>query len=154
MPEQEIQTTSWWLHFTEDFLRQFNQLSPVQKQNGLVGLGNVLRTVAAFLLMCDPRDLGLATSDEPHTQGLRIQPNLYLYDAYPGGIGLSEPLFRMTDQLLRQALQLMLQCPCQAGCPSCVGPLGEVGDDGKAVAIRFVQALTEQALASSESVPF
>ncbi|MCW5962892.1 MAG: DEAD/DEAH box helicase [Bryobacterales bacterium] len=117
MPEQEIQTTAWWLNLGEEFLRQFEDLSPIQKQNGLAGLGNALRTVAAFLLMCDPRDLGLATSDEPLTDGMRIEPNLFLYDTYPGGIGLSEPLFRMSGQLLRHAHNLMEQCPCEAGCP-------------------------------------
>src|SRR5690606_31721628 len=68
MPEQEMHTTAWWLHMTETFLTQFADLSPLEKQNGLVGLGNALRTVAAFLLMCDPRDLGLAFSDEPLTE--------------------------------------------------------------------------------------
>ncbi len=153
MPEQEIQTTAWWLYLNEPFLKQFEDLSPVQKQNGLVGLGNALRTVAAFLLMCDPRDLGLATSDEPLTEGARIEPNLYLYDAYPGGIGLSEPLFRMSGTLLRNAHQLMVQCACEAGCPSCVGPIGEVGDEGKSVAIRFASALAEPEPAE-EMVPF
>jgi len=153
MPEQEIQTTSWWLHFTEEFLAQFPDLTPIQKQNGLSGLGNVLRTVAAFLLMCDSRDLGLAFSDEPLTAGMRIEPNLYLYDAYPSGIGLSEPLFRVSTQLLQNARDLVEQCPCEAGCPSCVGPIGEVGDDGKAVALRFATAMVDGA-ASIEAPPF
>jgi DEAD/DEAH box helicase domain-containing protein len=143
MPEQEMHTTAWWLHMTETFLTQFADLSPLEKQNGLVGLGNALRTVAAFLLMCDPRDLGLAFSDEPLTEGTRIEPNLYLYDAYPGGIGLSEPLYHATNTLLANALDLMQACHCEAGCPSCVGPVGEVGDHGKAVAIRFAEALLD-----------
>ncbi|MCZ2152715.1 MAG: DUF1998 domain-containing protein, partial [Bryobacterales bacterium] len=141
MPEQEMHTTAWWLHLTEDFLTQFADLSPLEKQNGVTGLGNVLRTVAAFLLMCDPRDFGLAFSDEPLTEGTRIEPNLYLYDAYPGGIGLSEPLYRASNTLISNALDLMRSCGCKEGCPSCVGPVGEVGDQGKAVAIRFAEAL-------------
>jgi DEAD/DEAH box helicase domain-containing protein len=153
MPEQEMHTTAWWLHMTETFLTQFADLSPLEKQNGLVGLGNALRTVAAFLLMCDPRDLGLAFSDEPLTEGTRIEPNLYLYDAYPGGIGLSEPLFHATNTLLGNALDLMQACHCEAGCPSCVGPVGEIGDHGKAVAIRFAEALLGGS-SFSEEPPF
>jgi DEAD/DEAH box helicase domain-containing protein len=145
MPEQEMHTTAWWLHMTEPFLTQFADLSPLEKQNGLVGLGNALRTVAAFLLMCDPRDLGLAFSDEPLTEGQRIEPNLYLYDAYPGGIGLSEPLYHASEVLLRNALDLMGACRCESGCPSCVGPIGEVGDRGKEVAIRFARTLLSSA---------
>ena len=60
MPEQEMHTTAFWLTFPESFLARFPDLSPTEKQNGLTGLGNVLRTAAAFLLMCDPRDLGVA----------------------------------------------------------------------------------------------
>ncbi|MGC4052428.1 MAG: hypothetical protein QM757_24110 [Paludibaculum sp.] len=46
MPEQEMHTTSFWLHFPEEFLDQFPDLTPTDKQNGLTGLGNALRTVA------------------------------------------------------------------------------------------------------------
>lgn len=150
MPEQEMHTTAWWLHLTERFLTQFADLTPLEKQNGLAGLGNALRTVAAFLLMCDPRDLGLAFSDEPLTEGVRIEPNLYLYDAYPGGIGLSEPLYHATGTLLANALGMMRACHCESGCPSCVGPVGEIGDNGKAIAIRFAEALLSGGSAPEE----
>lgn len=153
MPEQEMHTTAWWLHMTEAFLSQFTDLSPLEKQSGLVALGNALRTVAAFLLMCDPRDLGLAFSDEPLTEGKRIEPNLYLYDAYPGGIGLSEPLFRASTELLGNTLKMMGTCQCESGCPSCVGPVGEVGERGKTVAIRFVESLLSGA-EQSQDPPF
>jgi DEAD/DEAH box helicase domain-containing protein len=52
-----------------------------------------------------------------------FEPNLYLFDAYPGGIGFSEPLFRAHDLLLRQTRELIVACTCDEGCPSCVGPL-------------------------------
>jgi len=73
---------------------------------------------------------------------LRVfEPNLYLYDNYPGGIGGSEPLFRMTGRLLEGTAGLIDRCGCEAGCPSCVGPVGEVGERGKAVARRILTAL-------------
>ena len=64
MPEQEMHTTAFWLHFPAAFLARFTEFTPTEKQNGVVGLGNVLRTVGALLLMCDPRDLGVALSEE------------------------------------------------------------------------------------------
>jgi DEAD/DEAH box helicase domain-containing protein len=118
-----------------------------------VALGNALRTMAAVLLMCDPRDLGIAYSDEALTPGQRVEPNLYLYDAYPSGIGLSEPLYRISDRLLQHAHALIKGCACEHGCPSCVGPVGEVGDDGKAVALRFLEALLSDQPAIEEA-PF
>src|SRR2546427_2566993 len=62
MPEQEMHTTAFWLHFPAAFLAQFAEYTPTEKQAGINGMGNALRTVAALLLMCDPRDLGVALS--------------------------------------------------------------------------------------------
>jgi DEAD/DEAH box helicase domain-containing protein len=141
MPEQEMHTTAFWLNFPAAFLARFGDLTPTEKQNGLVALGNALRTVAAFLLMCDPRDLGVAFG-EAIAQGLAVyEPDLYLYDAYPGGIGQSAPLFKMRTRLLEHAAGMLAACPCEAGCPSCVGPVGEVGERGKQVAARILAEL-------------
>src|SRR5579859_4226561 len=70
------------------------------------------------------------------------EPNIYLYDKYPGGVGFSEPLFRMSANLLANTKKLIENCPCLAGCPSCVGPPGEVGPKGKAVALMILEKLT------------
>jgi len=141
IPEQEMHTTAFWLHFPEVFLAQFEDLTPTEKQNGLVGLANVLRTVASLLLMCDPRDLGVAiTEDIAKTQG-RWEPDLFLYDCYPGGIGLSAPLYKLTTRLLSGSAEVLSGCACEAGCPACVGPVGEVGDRGKEAASRILSAL-------------
>ncbi len=141
MPEQEMHTTAFWLHFPASFLAKFPGLTPTEKQSGLVGLGNALQTVASLLLMCDPRDLGVSLTEEI-AQGLQaFEPNLYLYDAYPGGIGQSAPLFHLTSKLLAHTADLLAQCPCEAGCPSCVGPVGEVGERGKEAAAAFLAAM-------------
>ena len=143
MPEQEMHTTAFWLHFPAAFLEGFTDLPVTEKQNGLTGLGNVLRSVAAFLLMSDPHDLGVAMGEDI-SGGLRIyEPDLYLYDNYPGGVGLSAPLFEMKGKLLEHARDLLAACPCQEGCPSCVGPVGEVGTRGKEAAGRILEALLE-----------
>lgn len=141
MPEQEMHTTSFWLHFSEKFLAKFPDLSPNDKQNAVVGLGNALRTVAALLLMCDPRDLGVSITEDINSGLLAFEPNLYLYDNFPGGIGLSGPLFQMTPRLLAGARDLLSGCSCEEGCPSCVGPLGEVGEKGKEGATRILSEL-------------
>jgi DEAD/DEAH box helicase domain-containing protein len=70
-----------------------------------------------------------------------FEPNIYLYDKYPGGIGFSEPLYRMNDSLLANTFRLIANCTCQAGCPSCVGPAGEVGEKGKEVALAILGAV-------------
>jgi DEAD/DEAH box helicase domain-containing protein len=141
MPEQEMHTTAFWLHFPEAFLAALPDLSPTEKQNGLTGLGHALRAVAALVVMCDPRDLGVALGEDI-ASGLRsFEPNLYLYDNYPGGIGQSAPLYRMAREVVARTAELVDSCPCESGCPSCVGPAGEIGARGKEAARRILAGL-------------
>ncbi len=141
MPEQEMHTTAFWLHFPESFLARFADLSPTERQGGLVGLSALLRTVGSLLVMCDPRDLGVSITEDIAGSIRTFEPNLYLYDNYPGGIGQSAALFRLTRPLLEGASKLLASCACESGCPSCVGPIGEVGERGKEAAARFLREL-------------
>ena len=127
MPEQEMHTTAFWLHFPAEFLARFADLTPAERQGGLVGLAALLRTVGALHVMCDPRDLGISITED--IAGKTFEPNLYLYDNYPGGIGQSSALFRLAPRLLNGALTMLTACPCDSGCPGCVGPIGEVGEN-------------------------
>ena len=70
-----------------------------------------------------------------------FEPNLYLFDAYPGGIGFSEPLFRVHDLLVQQTRSLILACGCAAGCPSCVGPAGDLAPRAKEAALAILDRL-------------
>ncbi len=70
-----------------------------------------------------------------------FEPNIYLYDSYPGGVGLSEPLFRLSESLLQKTHKLISECPCPSGCPSCVGPAGEIGEKGKQVALEILRQM-------------
>ena len=70
------------------------------------------------------------------------EPNVFVYDGYPGGIGLSEPLYRLHDRLIAEGQALIASCRCRDGCPSCVGPVGEVGSRGKEVALAILDAIT------------
>jgi DEAD/DEAH box helicase domain-containing protein len=141
LPELQMHTTAFWLHFPAPFLAGFHQYTPTERQNGLTGLGNAFRTIASLLLMCDPRDLGVALTEDISGGLLSWEPDLYLYDSYAGGVGLSAPLFRLSDRLLEQTRELIEGCGCEAGCPACVGPVGEIGERGKEVALAIVRTL-------------
>ncbi|MBE3072702.1 MAG: DUF1998 domain-containing protein, partial [Acidobacteria bacterium] len=69
------------------------------------------------------------------------EPVVFVYDSYPGGIGFSEPLFDMHAALLGRTRELIAGCPCESGCPSCVGPLGEVGPLAKPVSLAILDGL-------------
>jgi DEAD/DEAH box helicase domain-containing protein len=141
LPEQEMHTTAFWLHFANGFFSDFEGFSAADLQDALHGLGNVLKTVGSVLLLSDPRDLAAAVLDDSAEKKTDFEPDVVLYDNYPGGIGQSEPLFRRRSELLRAALSLAANCACEAGCPSCVGPHNEVGARGKEGAVRILRKL-------------
>ncbi|MGB8459801.1 MAG: DEAD/DEAH box helicase [Candidatus Acidiferrum sp.] len=70
-----------------------------------------------------------------------FEPNLYLYDAYPGGIGFSEPLFRAHDLLVQRTRELIAACTCEQGCPSCVGPAGDLAPRAKEATLAILDRL-------------
>ena len=58
-----------------------------------------------------------------------FEPTVYLYDSYPGGIGLSAPLYENRDEVVERALALVSACGCTTGCPACVGPVLAADED-------------------------
>ena len=135
IPEQQMHTAACWLVPPAELVNRYD-LDTLD--GALIGLARVARTTAALLLMCDPRDLGvLAQVQAPFTG----QPTLYLYDAVPGGVGLTERLFGLTPDLVRVCREAVESCACADGCPACVGPAIEVGHRGKAVVAELLAAL-------------
>jgi DEAD/DEAH box helicase domain-containing protein len=159
LPENEMHTTAFWLTLERDLLVRL-PFAISERQSGLFGLSHALESMAALLLMCDRRDLGTAVGERPPSPGMEtngheyatatgdpaqtkefFEPNLYLYDAYPGGIGFSEPLYRVHDLLLRRTRELIAACPCEQGCPSCVGPVGDRSERTKEVTLAILDRL-------------
>jgi DEAD/DEAH box helicase domain-containing protein len=138
LPELELQTTAYWL--TVDGVRE--RWRRDELDIALLGVGRALQTVAAVLLMVDPHDLGLVTQvRSPHAE----EPTIYLYEAMPGGIGLSERLWDRHDELVMAAADLLMACPCEAGCPACTGPRLEPEIDARALALRLLDELASPA---------
>ncbi|MEO8252071.1 MAG: DEAD/DEAH box helicase [Chloroflexota bacterium] len=136
IPEQEMHTTACWLVPPPEIVNRYDRDT---LDGALIGLARVARTTASLLLMCDPRDLGvLAQVQAPFTG----RPTLYLYDAVPGGVGLTERLFTLTDELVRACHEAVDSCGCKDGCPACVGPAIEVGHRGKAVVAELLAAMS------------
>jgi DEAD/DEAH box helicase domain-containing protein len=111
----------------------------VRIRSGLAGLGTALASLAPLFLMCDPADIG--THIEPVPSAAFPQPSVLLYDLVPAGIGFSQKLFELHEELLHRAFELVAECPCADGCPSCVGPGGENGTGGKAETLALLREL-------------
>jgi DEAD/DEAH box helicase domain-containing protein len=92
----------------------------VRGHSGLEGAANLISGVAPLLLMCDPRDLGRVTEMQAPDTGL---PTITLYERVPGGIGYAQELYARMPELLAAAYEVVQRCPCDNGCPSCVGPV-------------------------------
>jgi DEAD/DEAH box helicase domain-containing protein len=111
-------------------------------RTGLGGLAYVLGSLAPLHLMCDPGDLGVVAEAQSVHDG---QPAITVYDKIPAGIGFSEGLYDQRTELLTAAANLVRRCPCQAGCPACVGPTPET-QESEIDAKRLTVALIEAAL--------
>jgi len=141
LPEEELHTSSYWISFSDRVKEMF---SVQDLQYALLGLSNVLVHIAPLYLMCDPLDIRVV----PQVRAVHTQmPTIFLYDRYPGGIGLSERLYEIHDELLAEASTLIESCGCFSGCPSCVGPVEEVGENGKQLTLRLVREAAARPLA-------
>jgi DEAD/DEAH box helicase domain-containing protein len=134
LPEIELQTTAYWLT-TESLPSRWRR---DELDVALLGAGRALQAVASVLLMVDPRDLGLVTQvRSPHHEA----PTIYLYEAVPGGVGLSPRLFERHHELIEAAAALIASCGCEAGCPACTGPRLEAEVDARRLALRLLGEL-------------
>ena len=114
----------------------------VRIRSGLGGAATLLAGVAPIFLMCDPRDLGLLAEPQDATSGL---PTITLYERVPGGVGYAEQLYESMPDLLRAAYDLVMKCPCERGCPACVGPVleHEYALDTKSLATALLREMCD-----------
>jgi DEAD/DEAH box helicase domain-containing protein len=113
----------------------------VRIRSGLAGLAYALAHLAPFSLMCDSRDIGVHS--DPQSPLAEGRPAVVIYDRVPAGIGFSERLYELHDELIERACQLVAACECEDGCPSCVGPGGENGYGGKCETRALLERLTK-----------
>jgi len=112
----------------------------VAVQSTLSGMARVLGHVIPLLLMCDPRDVSLhAELKPPETK----HPTLYVTESIPGGVGLSDQVYSLFDELLAQAIELVSDCPCQTGCPSCVGAAATNVPRAKKQVLRLLREIRD-----------
>jgi len=135
LPQTDLHTVGMWWTIPESVAQRYSNDA---LQGALMGIANLLSIVAPLYLMCAPKDISVVYQVKaPITD----KPTIFLYDAFPGGIGLSEKAYQMQEMLLEHALQIAENCNCDCGCPSCVGPVIEVGENGKTDACALLKEL-------------
>ncbi|MFA6711845.1 MAG: DEAD/DEAH box helicase [Candidatus Caldatribacteriota bacterium] len=140
LPAEDMHTTAYSLILSETFSdlagRKMASGFTFDLAGGLLALSNVMVNVTPLFVMCDPKDIrAIAQIRSPFTD----LPTLYIYDNYPGGVGFSEKIFELRDKILIAARELIENCGCDEGCPSCVGPINQVGNQGKQSALFILK---------------
>ncbi|MCW5849188.1 MAG: DEAD/DEAH box helicase [Anaerolineae bacterium] len=107
-------------------------------RGALSGLAYTLGHLAPLYLMCDPRDLGIVTEAQAVATGV---PTLYIHEHTPAGLGLTAALYDLHGRLVADARDLIRRCPCDHGCPACIGPTTDADVEAKAWTLRLLQEL-------------
>ncbi|MBI9108958.1 MAG: DEAD/DEAH box helicase [Spirochaetales bacterium] len=154
LPEEEMHTRAVVFIFEENTAScsSFENIPDELKEHVIGRIGSLVKNVAPVFLLCEGRDIGVAERlKDPHFGRACI----YIYDNYPGGTGLAEGLSRITDEVLAAAFERISSCPCEYGCPSCIGPDEEESDTGnkKEQIITFFREWLGEAKASHARLP-
>lgn len=133
LPEQELHTSATWIELTE----VDPEIGAKTMEQLLLGIANVMNHIVPIHVMCDRSDIHVASQIKASHTGL---PTIFIYDHYPGGIGLAEDVYKRFDEVKNSAKNLIIKCPCKDGCPSCIGNEIE-GINGKQKSIQLLEQL-------------
>ena len=159
LPEQQMHTSSYWLTIPSAVMASL-PFAGDDRRDGVVGLAFAMKNIAQLLLMCDGHDIGLSVDGgsldrSTRTGGLggvpealAAEPNVFIYDNYPGGIGFSRPLYEMHALLLERTRELIAGCPCDRAVRRASGPRAIPGPHAKQVASRILDRLARRRRAS------
>jgi len=116
MPAQTFETRALWFDLPPAW-RQELAREGLDFHGGLHALEHAMIAMLPLFAMCDRNDIGgISTPAHPDTD----LPGIFIYDGFPGGVGIAEKGFELLPALWQETLRLIEECPCEAGCPSCV----------------------------------
>jgi DEAD/DEAH box helicase domain-containing protein len=116
MPPVEFETVALWWDLPPDLPAQLAARG-LDFLGGLHAAEHAAIGILPLFAMCDRWDIGgLSTPRHPDTDG----PQIFIYDGFPGGVGIAEKGFELLPELWAAALDVIRGCPCEGGCPSCV----------------------------------
>lgn len=116
MPPQELRTTALWLVLPDALARAVKQ-EGLDLAGGIHALEHAAIGLLPLIAMCDRWDIGGVSYPAYPDTG---RATVFIYDGYPGGVGVAEKGYALLDVLLERTLEAIASCPCEEGCPSCV----------------------------------
>ena len=142
LPEMEMHTISVWLEFEDIiFSDPYFLKSKTNGEESVIGEGirsiaYTLHNLTPLYIMCDPHDISVVPMVRAPFSN---KATIYIYDKYPGGVGLSKKIYSIERLLLEATLNHIESCSCKNGCPSCIGPPLEAGVAGKKSACKILK---------------
>ncbi len=116
LPEQYLETVGLWLEIPEITKKEIEDRT-LHFMGAIHALEHAMIGMFPLLVLCDRNDIGGISCPAHHQTSGSV---IFIYDGYPGGMGLcSEAYFRM-EELLMQTARTVMMCRCKYGCPSCV----------------------------------
>jgi DEAD/DEAH box helicase domain-containing protein len=141
LPEYRMHTMAYWLTIKKELMDQLPYTNE-HKANALRGIAYALHAMATIMLMCDMKDIYVTVGDTSKEAKIEFfNPQIFIYERYPGGMGLSQPLYEKHDELIKRSLQLLRGCTCENGCPSCISPIPQEGNKVKELSIAILTSL-------------
>ena len=116
MPEQTMESEGLWLVIPAEIV-SLCEKEKYHFMGAIHALEHAMIALFPLLVLCDRNDIG-GISCPVHAQ--TEQATIFIYDGYPGGVGLCAEAYARIEELLLQTRQTVAACPCENGCPSCV----------------------------------
>jgi DEAD/DEAH box helicase domain-containing protein len=113
LPEQNFVTQALWYELPD----MVDELPLAAMLGALHAAEHSQIAVLPLIAMCDRWDIGGLSTNIHHQTGC---PTIFIYDGHPGGVGITRRGFDEFERLVGDARRLIGECPCEAGCPSCV----------------------------------
>lgn len=171
LPDLEMATSAYWFTIPNNAIESLPR-SRADIVDGFLGIGKALHSIAALHIMSESHDIhravgdkssewfamntiterGIYSAPDQNQQSVKLnpedlenfQPTLFIYDNYPGGIGFSPLLYDAHERLIHETYDLINNCSCPNGCPSCVGPSNEAGINTKEIALDILSILLDK----------
>jgi DEAD/DEAH box helicase domain-containing protein len=116
LPPYSFETQALWFEVPEGPRREVLHRD-LDFEGGLHATEHACIGILPLFAMCDRNDLGGLSSPEHPDTG---RPQVFIYDGYPGGVGIAKKGYEMVEELWRTTLETIRDCPCESGCPSCI----------------------------------
>jgi len=137
LPEMEMHSTAMWFEFKDAmFAEPYFEESVIAE--GIRGIAYTIQNLIPLYIMCDRADVSVIPMIRAPFSN---KPTIYVYDKYPGGVGLSKKLYGIDRLLLKATYEHISACGCDNGCPACIGPPLEAGMFGKTSARKILERL-------------